>query len=244
MVLPASFPAEGGIAAQVCAWTTCPETADGYSPSYAGANLQWRGPRVWACKRGLLARRSCRVHLSAQQTAGLQLRGGGDSYSSLSAMPENEAEKWRAIEAEWDQWGREWEYCMQADDEGIGRCLNPDPVPYDDPYPDDPGGPEILNLDGQTPGPHVWQNPPEHCRAEGWVIDPSTAPVPLVIEHGLKRLEEQWAREMRERKYGEDISHLNLPTLEQEGPEGLPQLCWDRDGGTRPFINLRDQVSR
>ena len=32
------------------------------------------------------------------------------------------------------------------------------------------GGPEILNLDGQTPGPHVWQNPPEEYRAEGWQV--------------------------------------------------------------------------
>ena len=171
------------------------------------------------------------------------MKGGGDSYGSVSTVPENEAARWAAIEAEWSEWGREWDYCMVPDEDGIGRCLNPDPEPYIDPNPDDPGGPELLNLNGMTPGPEVWQNPPAEYRSQGWTIDPATAPAPLVIEHGLKRLQQQREHHMHERKYGEDISHLKLPSLEQEGPDGLPHLYWDRDGGTRPFINLRDQAS-
>ena len=94
---------------------------------------------MWTCKRELCAGGSCCRGLPARASAGLQLRGGGDSYSSLSAMPSQDAAKWRAVEAEWDQWGREWEYCMEADEEGIGRCLNPDPVPCETPNPDDSG---------------------------------------------------------------------------------------------------------
>jgi len=50
---------------------------------------------------------------------GLMLRGGGDSWTS-SMAPDDEAQA-RAREAEWDQIGKEWEYCMVPDENGIGR---------------------------------------------------------------------------------------------------------------------------
>lgn len=162
----------------------------------------------------------------------LELRGGSDSFgTSQSMLPEADEARLRAIDAEWDLCGKEWEYCMVPDEEGIGRALNPDPVPCQLSNEDSSGGPQLLNLDGTTPGPEVWKNPNDEYRAAGWLIDPFTAPAPLVIEHGLKFLDFQESEIMKQRKYGPDISHHNLP-------EG--HLYWDRDGGTRPFVNLRD----
>ena len=167
------------------------------------------------------------------------LRGGADTDWTSQSLADEAALK---LEEEWEQLGREWEYCMEPDEEGIGRALHPDPVPCVLPDPDDSGGPEILNLQGTTPGPEVWQNPPEQYRRRGWVIDPETAPAPLVIEHGLKYLDKQWAARKHEHKYGPDISHYNLPKPEELGPDDVPHLYWDRDGGTRPFVNVRDQL--
>ena len=172
----------------------------------------------------------------------LQLRCGADSFgASQSALSPEEEALMREREAEWNQWGEEWNYCLVPDEDGIGRVINQDPEPYN--APDDSGGPEILNLDGQHPGPDVWQNPPAKLRALGWVIDPATAPAPLVIEHGLRYLDQQRQKIMDERKYGPDISHYNIPTPEELGPHNPPHLYWDRDGGTRPFVNLRDQLA-
>ena len=182
--------------------------------------------------------------VSQQHLGWSRLRGGFDS--SVSELSPEEVARKREIDAQWNQWGQEWEYCMaEVDADGIGRALHPDPEPYIPADPEDSGGPELLNLDGQHPGPEVWQNPdriPEHFRAQGWVIDPCTAPAQLVIEQGLRFLDKQWEDSLRERKYGPDISHHNLPRPEQLGPDQMPQLYWDRDGGTRPFINLRDQL--
>ena len=207
-----------------------------------GAGLVRPAPCVWAGGRAPAAGSNCcwlrRLSPSCPAPA-LPLRGGADTDWTSQSV----ADEARKLEEEWEQLGREWEYCMVPDHEGIGRALHPDPVPCELPHPtDDSGGPEILNLDGTTPGPEVWRNPPEELRAHGWVIDPATAPVPLVIEHGLQYLDKQWADMMHERKYGPDISHLKLPKSEDLGPGDLPHLYWDRDGGTRPFVNVRDQL--
>jgi len=186
----------------------------------------------------------------------LRLRGGGDhdftqteeedSGSSIGphhvkCIPEalglhepetpEEAAQFKMREDLWNQKFAEWSYCM----EGEGRPLKPDPEPWEIPHFEEKD--ICWNYDGMNPPPEVWRNPKQEDRDMGWTVCPETAPIAEMIKDVLREEEEKEAEETRVKRDGPDFIGQEYDV---DGNEGYDY--WDRDGGTRPFTNLRSQL--
>mmetsp|Transcript_24609 Transcript_24609/g.65670 ORF Transcript_24609/g.65670 Transcript_24609/m.65670 type:complete len:236 (-) Transcript_24609:44-751(-) len=94
------------------------------------------------------------------------------------------------------------------------------------------------NWDGTNPPPEVWKNPPEPAKNAGYHVDPLTCPIQELIKDVHRQLDEADAEEERLHTVGPD-----LDPPQEYTEDGKPKYhYWDREHGTRPWPNLRDQL--